>query len=561
MKIRTQGAIAIILITIIFFVALFTVAVFVIQPSFNGLEKQQANQGLVQTKNAINYDLSQLKGNLVSYSDWDDTYNFAQNYNQAYIDVNFVDSTFETLGLNLVAIVNNNCSLVYCQSFDRNSSVKVQASNETKQILTSDNTLWIFPSLDSAVSGIMLVDYKPMLVVTEPILTSLYQGPITGGIIFGRYLDAAEISQLEGITSLNFSINAVSDLKLNDNQIADSLLSNQQASITKEKNPNIMTEYLLINDVNSNPTFVLQVSQERTVYHQGVWVEDIFLVAAISLTIALGIAISILLEIGVVKPMTKLASQIEMMPLNPKDSESKSKFETDEMKILSNSTKNNLNKKFEAMTEVSRMVGHDLRNPLAGIKNATYILKKNYGSKLEAKGNAQLRTIEDCVEYSDKIVRDLLDYSCEIKIDKIKTDSKTLVDASLSALVLPSNIQVLNEVTDGISLLVDTGQIQRVFSNIVKNALDAMPNGGKMHITSENVSGLVAIDFSDSGVGMSEETLKKVWTPFFTTKAKGMGIGLSICKEIIEAHGGRIEVKSALSKGTAFTIFLPIYKN
>ncbi len=561
MKIRTQGIIAIILITVIFFVALFTVAVFVIQPSFDDLEKEQANQGLVQTKNAINYDISQIGGNLVGYSAWDDTYNFVQNNNRAYVDLNFIDSTFESLGLNLVAIVNNSNSLVYCQSFDRINSVKVQTSNETEQILTSDNKLWAFSSFNSTISGLMLVDNEPMIVVTAPILTSLYQGPSMGRMLFGRYLDAAEISQLEGITSLNFSVNIISNLKANNSQIADSLLANQQASITKEENANFITDYLVINDVNSNPSFVLQVSQERTVYHQGVWVEDIFLVAAISLTIALGIAISVLLEIGVVKPMTKLASQIEKMPLNPKNSESKSKFETDEMKILSNSAKNNLNKKFEAMTEVSRMVGHDLRNPLAGIKNATYILKKNYGSRLEEKGNAQLKTIDDCVEYSDKIVRDLLDYSCEIKIDKIKTDAKTLVDASLSALVLPSNIRVQNEVAAGFSLMVDTGQIQRVFSNIVKNAFDAMPNGGKLQITSEKANGLVAIDFSDSGMGMSEETLKKVWTPFFTTKAKGMGVGLSICKKIIEAHGGRIEVKSTFGKGTSFTIFLPIGKN
>ena len=382
-----------------------------------------------------------------------------------------------------------------------------------------------------------------------------------GEMLFGRYLDSTEITQLEGMTSLNFTINTISDLKLDDNQIAGTLLSNQQASITKEENANTMTEYLLVNDVNSNPTFVLQVSQERTVYHQGVWVEDIFLVAAISLTIAFGVATTILLEIGVFKPMTKLASQIETMPLNPINSESKSKFETDEIKILANSAKNNLNKKFEAMNEVSRMVGHDLRNPLAGIKNATYILKKNYASRLEEKGNAQLKTIEDCVEYSDKIVRDLLDYSSEIKVDKIKTDPKTLVDSSLSSLVLPSNIQVLNEVSDRFSLLVDTGQIQRVFSNLAKNAFDAMPNGGKLQITSEKINEHVAVEFSDSGMGMSEITLKKIWTPFFTTKAKGMGVGLSICKKIIEAHDGRIEVKSTLNEGTAFTIFLPIFKN
>jgi signal transduction histidine kinase len=74
------------------------------------------------------------------------------------------------------------------------------------------------------------------------------------------------------------------------------------------------------------------------------------------------------------------------------------------------------------------------------------------------------------------------------------------------------------------------------------------------------VNGEVKIAFSDSGVGMSKEVLEKLWTPFFTTKAKGMGVGLSICRRIINAHGGRIEVQSVEGKGTCFMVFLPAAK-
>ncbi len=84
-----------------------------------------------------------------------------------------------------------------------------------------------------------------------------------------------------------------------------------------------------------------------------------------------------------------------------------------------------------------------------------------------------------------------------------------------------------------------------------------MPNGGKLVVTNRKVRNQVIVDFSDSGQGMSEETLRLLWTPFFTTKAKGMGIGLSICKRIVEAHGGKIKVKSALNTGTIFSVYLP----
>jgi signal transduction histidine kinase len=99
--------------------------------------------------------------------------------------------------------------------------------------------------------------------------------------------------------------------------------------------------------------------------------------------------------------------------------------------------------------------------------------------------------------------------------------------------------------------------MQRVFLNLIKNALDAMPNGGKLLVESHGQNGQVLINFSDTGVGIPEESMHELWTPLKTTKAKGMGFGLPICKRIVEAHVGRISVSSILRKGTVFTLTLP----
>jgi signal transduction histidine kinase len=105
---------------------------------------------------------------------------------------------------------------------------------------------------------------------------------------------------------------------------------------------------------------------------------------------------------------------------------------------------------------------------------------------------------------------------------------------------------------------VDTEKMRRVFANIIKNAVDAMPKGGRLTITSREVNSNVKIAFTDTGVGMSKETLEKLFSPLFTTKAKGMGFGLSIARRFLKSHGGKISVKSTVGKGTTFAVTIPI---
>jgi signal transduction histidine kinase len=127
----------------------------------------------------------------------------------------------------------------------------------------------------------------------------------------------------------------------------------------------------------------------------------------------------------------------------------------------------------------------------------------------------------------------------------------------LALIEVPQRIQIRNYTEEIPEIKVDTGKIYRVFVNLVKNAIDAMPENGVLTILSTKSEKTVEIVFKDNGIGMSEETLSHIWQPLFTTKAKGMGFGLSICKRIIEAHRGQILVKSKIGEGTEFTVVLP----
>ncbi len=211
-----------------------------------------------------------------------------------------------------------------------------------------------------------------------------------------------------------------------------------------------------------------------------------------------------------------------------------------------------------AIGELAGMVGHDLRNPLTGIAGATYYLKTKLASKEDKKVLEMLKLIENNIKYSDKIIGDLLEYSREIRLEATENTPESMVKEALLAIQVPKKITIVNRVKSKPKLNVDKGKMRRVFINIIKNAFDAMPKGGTLTIESKAAGRSVAFDFSDTGSGMSKETLGRIWSPLFTTKAKGMGFGLPICRRLVEAHGGKINVESQIGKGTKFTVTVPV---
>jgi signal transduction histidine kinase len=106
-------------------------------------------------------------------------------------------------------------------------------------------------------------------------------------------------------------------------------------------------------------------------------------------------------------------------------------------------------------------------------------------------------------------------------------------------------------------VMVDADQIRQVFVNIILNAVEAMPEGGRLEIRAGSKAQFVEVEFADTGGGVPESIIDKIFDPLFTTKAKGIGLGLAMCKSILERHGGDIRVKSEKGKGAVFTASLP----
>ena len=211
-----------------------------------------------------------------------------------------------------------------------------------------------------------------------------------------------------------------------------------------------------------------------------------------------------------------------------------------------------------AIGELAGMVGHDLRNPLTGIAGAAYYLNTKYGQVLDKRAKEMLNIIGKDIEYSNKIINDLLEYSKEVRLEQTKTTPGAMINDAIARVGIPRSITLVDLTGKEPRINVDVDRMKRAFVNVIKNAIDAMPQGGTLTIASKRSNSNVQFTFTDTGTGIPKDVAQKIFTPLFTTKAKGMGFGLAICKRNIEAHGGHIKVQSEVGKGTTFTITIPI---
>ncbi len=211
-----------------------------------------------------------------------------------------------------------------------------------------------------------------------------------------------------------------------------------------------------------------------------------------------------------------------------------------------------------AIGQLASGIAHELRNPLGVIKTAVYYVK----SKVEQdnpKVQKHLRIMEKEINSSDKIISDLLGFSQTRKPSVEPIHLNKIIENALLITELPENVKLIKRLSPSLpQVLVDANQIRQVFTNIILNAFQSMPEGGELKIETKEKAHFIEVKFTDTGCGISKENLNKLSNPFFTTKSKGIGLGLSVTQTIIERHNGTIQVKSKLGEGSTFIIHLPL---
>lgn len=221
----------------------------------------------------------------------------------------------------------------------------------------------------------------------------------------------------------------------------------------------------------------------------------------------------------------------------------------------------NRNNRMKQLGEMAAMVAHEIRNPLGGIKGFASLLERDLQDRPDQQQMATY--IIEGTDNLNTLVTNVLSYSRPLKLEFETTDVVALCRDLFIAIEAdsntPKNIQL--SFTTSLSTLpawIDPQHLKGALLNLIFNAIQAMPDGGKISLSLELEKGKITINIIDEGVGISLENQKKIFSPFFTTKPKGNGLGLSEVYKVTEAHQGTIEFQSELGKGTTFTIKIPL---
>lgn len=225
--------------------------------------------------------------------------------------------------------------------------------------------------------------------------------------------------------------------------------------------------------------------------------------------------------------------------------------------------------KLASLGQLSASIAHEINNPLAGVLTYTKLLAKKISGDTLEKGAALdcLAKMESEVGRCSRIIRNLLDFSRQSQPTLRLVDVNQVIEQVLAIVghqAQLQNVEVTKELSPSLpKVMADSDKLQQVFTNLTLNAIQAMSGGGKLTLRTSAANNQVRIDVQDTGCGISKENLSKLFTPFFTTKEKGsgVGLGLAVVRGIVERHKGEMKVQSEVGKGTTFSVYLGVHED
>lgn len=352
MSLRKRFFITIVAILVGSFLVALTVAEVIFQDSFVTLENQQASRNVQRAVNALSIETSDLNVATQDWSNWDDTYKFAVDGGQDYIDKNFMDNIFENGKINLIIVLNKNKQIVHGKAYDLNKHQEIPIPPDLYQYLSMD-VISEQGDTQAGVSGIILLKNGPFLISAHPILNSFMEGPSTGTLIFGKFIDSSIIDKFTETTYFPLSIWTANNTQIPDDfSKAKDSLSGTGAIYIRPIDRNTVAGYTWINDVFGKQAFILRVDVPRDIYKRGTETINFLLIALAGVCILLCLVSLFVMNKVFLSRLTVLSKNVNEIGRTGDTSLRVSSMGNDEITVLGNSVNNMLEKLGKTETEL-----------------------------------------------------------------------------------------------------------------------------------------------------------------------------------------------------------------
>lgn len=307
-----QKTVLIISITLIIMIGiLYVTSRSLLLKNFTDEEKQDTTNDVLQVEEVLNNEISSLSEKGIDWSAWDDTYRFIDDLNQEYIKVNLVDSTLSGLRLNMMAFFNIEGKMVMAKGFDLHDSRETPVSPSFKKFIAVNSFMIKHSSPQSSHSGIVLLDEGPMMIVSQPIVTSTRQGPVRGALVIGRYLDAAEIERVSKIAHLLVNVYRVGDSgNPPDVKTVENELTGRGKVMIRPLDSDTVAGYTELEDVKGRQALVLRVAGPRDIYRHGQASVKYYVIFLVVSGLVIGMIILLLLERILLSRLSGLSKDI-----------------------------------------------------------------------------------------------------------------------------------------------------------------------------------------------------------------------------------------------------------
>ena len=529
---------------------------------------------------ALDLRIDELDQTTHGFAARDETYYYVESGLKHFINELLLSSTFIDYEISFMVFYNDNGDIITSKAFDLVDLKYVPFPESISVIVEQHSILKNHTITSSAVSGILNTQDGPIVLSSRPIITTEKSGPIIGTLICGRYLDFLEVEAIKGSTFLSLEIVDVNDEEALGSFGSGSMFLNGTQINIERRGYDTILGYSVLYDIFEEPVLVLKVDSPRDVYTHGLLVLAYFVGSGVLAGVVIALLSILVMNRFILTRIVKLSKEVSEIDPHmiattkvtiPGDDEvSVLSDNIDEMLDALNLFQHRLKERERMATigETSAMVGHDLRNPL----QVVYMLGSRLNKKISVLRDggvdeselSELEYIEtklkEQTNYMNKIVSDLQDFSKNINLVYEDTDMEQVVVEVVGTLKVPDNVEFSVTMDEGLrGVRADGNLLKRILTNLLTNSIQAMPEGGSLAVTGTVSGDMATIVVSDTGIGISEENMSKLFQPLFTTKAKGTGLGLAVCKRIVEAHGGEISFESKEGVGTSFSIKFPLH--